>query len=318
MKLRILFGVAVLAAAGIVVVHQRSDSWHVEVPRAWKETVRTKGQYYPIPDIWVASPEGRIAHDLVLPAGVPRPVPFDFDKARGPWYWPKTKWEVANAYFQHLCRTEAGEWIFERPKDVEGLYFARPASESKGRYLDYVYGPEAPAVESMFRLTGESLQSVELSGGLFVSPPHTNYRYVEEPIRNVKWAAGINEAYVRLFGRKTHWESIPGSSVASLVQDAPMQVIGIPAPSAKYAYTWRGITRPFDREYQIAGNELIVYERNTNRVIAVSRGFEISKINRRRGFSAAWELARPCQNGTPYKLLFVRDFLKGVLIAKQD
>lgn len=146
MKMRRLVGVAALVAAGIVL----ADYWiayNRQPAGSWGEMVRTKGQYYPIPALWIQSPEGRIAHDLVLPPGVPAPVPFDFDAADGPWFWPKSDWEVSKAYFNHLCKTEAGEWIFEKKTDVEGLYFARPMGQPSSAYLSNLYAVEAPFVE---------------------------------------------------------------------------------------------------------------------------------------------------------------------------
>lgn len=42
---------------------------------------------------------------------------------------------------------------------------------------------------------------------------------------------------------------------------------------ARYALTWRGLTRPSDRELGIAGGELIVLDMQTGEVLGVRRGY---------------------------------------------
>jgi hypothetical protein len=42
---------------------------------------------------------------------------------------------------------------------------------------------------------------------------------------------------------------------------------------SRYGFTWRGITRPHDRELGIAGGELILLDLETNEVLGVRRGF---------------------------------------------
>jgi hypothetical protein len=42
---------------------------------------------------------------------------------------------------------------------------------------------------------------------------------------------------------------------------------------SRYSYTWRGIPRPHDREFGIAGGELILLDLETNEVLAVRRGY---------------------------------------------
>ena len=42
---------------------------------------------------------------------------------------------------------------------------------------------------------------------------------------------------------------------------------------SSYGYTWRGITRPHDRELGIVGGEQILLDLKTSEVLAVRRGF---------------------------------------------
>ncbi|GHT95622.1 hypothetical protein AGMMS49545_18900 [Betaproteobacteria bacterium] len=42
---------------------------------------------------------------------------------------------------------------------------------------------------------------------------------------------------------------------------------------SRYGYTWRGIRRDRDREFGIAGGELIVLDLHTDEILGVRRGF---------------------------------------------
>lgn len=293
MTLRRRVGIAGALFLGIVLA-RHGMIYYGKPAHGWKQLVRTKGQYYPVPVEWLQSPEGRIAHDLVLPAAVPRPVPFDFDKADGYWFWPKSNWEVSKAYFKHLCETEAGEWIFEKKTDVEGLYFARPIARPTDAYLNNLYAVEAPFVEKEFQLTADSLK---VRGWNFVSPPFRNYYYVEEPRREVGWQSAIEEPYIKIFGYSTTWEILKNGYVKNVEMKTPMQVLGIDAPLSKYALTWRGISRPLDREYRIAGGEMIVYERESGKVIAVSRTFQLGRKGKSPLQISSWFQSPACRQG---------------------
>src|SRR5512147_1589890 len=79
----------------------------------WTKFVQVDGQPEPVPEQWVATPEGRFAHSIK----VPNPVPKDSGYRRG---------MSSEEYFQHLCRREAGEFIYRTVDNVEGFYFMRP------------------------------------------------------------------------------------------------------------------------------------------------------------------------------------------------
>lgn len=312
MKIRRLVGVAAVVVAGIVLADYWTD-YNRQPVRGWGKLVRTKGQHYPIPARWIRTPEGLIAHDLVLPPEVPKPVPFDFDAADGPWFWPKSDWEVAKAYFNHLCSTEAGEWIFEKKTDVEGLYFARPVGAIRNSYLSNLYAVEAPFVEKEFHLIGDRLDS---RGGEFVQPPFRNYFYVEEPRRKTEWQSGITEPYIRVFGYTTKWKLWKDQQVQDVEVQTPMQVRGVDAPVSQYALTWRGISRPLDREYRIAGGELLIYERESKRVIAVSRTFQLGKVSKSKIEISSWFQSPACRQGVWPGDIFMIEFARRVLKDK--
>lgn len=285
------------------------------VPAEWQHLVKTEGQFYPIPESWLRTPEGKIAHSLKLPDSIPKPVPFDFEKAEGPWYWPEKKKTVARAYFRHLCSTEAGEWTFKKVEDVDGLYFARPENVPSDDFLGDVYGPELPWVEREFQLWGESARD---RGGHFVEPPFQNYKFVEEPRRSVKWQKDITAPYIRMFGLTTAIFIKEGHVVAARHDLTPMQIIGLKQPTAKYAYSWRGITRPRDREFRIAGGELIIYDRETREIISVSRNFQITRHNPRMNYGATWMVSPLCAEGiNDREPLYLTAYAKRVLLERK-
>ena len=263
------------------------------VPVAWTKFIRVEGQPEPVPEQWLQDEEARIAHNLQLPDSVPKPVPFDFMSA---WLksWLPGIGNVALQYFDHLCKTEAGEWIFKRTENVEGLYFARPQVMPSDDLLKDPFGPEAPWVQRHFQISGGSLHD---DGVQFVDPPFANYRFVEQPRRPVKWQLNINEPYVRLFGYTTeHALDQNGHTTIYWKTKSPMQVVGVPEPTSRYTYTWRGLKRARDREHGVAGGELVIYDRQARQVLAVRRTFQITRRNPRGPGDALWLVAPSCAN----------------------
>lgn len=254
--------------------------------------VSVAGQPEPIPSHWLDSAEARITHDLRLPEAVPRPVSFDFDKASWRTWRPNTP-KVAAQYFDHLCRTEAGQWIFRTVRDVEGLYFARPQGRPTGDQLTDPDHLEMPWIQRIFMLQGDG--SAHHQGTWFIQPPLYNYRFVEQPRREVPWQSGIDTPYIRLFGytRQAALDQ-EGKPTIYFKDKTPMQVIGIVKLTARYGYTWRGIRRPRDREHGIAGGEVLVYDLSTHEVLAVRRQFLIASKNPRGAGKAMWEVAAKC------------------------
>lgn len=264
----------------------------------WSSLVQVQGQALPIPAQWLDTPEARIAHGLKSPAVVPQqPQPFDFDRAWWKSWLPGTP-KVAVQYFKHLCSTEAGQWIVRTVPNVEGLYFARPqrdpapASAKDDDPLTLPYALEMPWIQRAFRLMGGSATD---QGQVFVNPPFQNYEFVEQPRRDVSWQADIREPYIRLFGL-TRVPALDqnGRVTTHLKEATPMQVIGIPAITARYGYTWRGIVRARDREHGISGGELLIYDLQTQEVLAVRRQFLIAFTNPRGRGKAMWEVAAQC------------------------
>ncbi len=265
----------------------------------WTELVKVEGQPLPIPAQWLDSPEAHIAHSLKLPSSVPQPQPFDFDKAWRKSWLPKTP-SVAVQYFNHLCDTEAGQWVFKTVPNVEGLYFARPqgppraVSAKEDSPLTLPYALEMPWIQRIFRLDGDNKPRDQ--GWWFILPPNYNYRYVEQPKRNVAWQHAIQDPYIRLFGYTRTRALYPdGSPSAQLKEATPMQVIGTTALTARYGYTWRGLLRERDREHGISGGELLIYDLQTKEILASRRQFLIGGKSPRGTEKIMWEVAAQCQ-----------------------
>ena len=288
----VLAALALAALAQKYGVGQRNKEPQVH----WEHFVPVAGQPLPVPQQWLQDSEAKIAHSLKLPDSVPKPVPFDFSKAHRKSWLPGTPKQSVQ-YFNHLCSTEAGEWIFRKVQNVEGFYFARPQGEPTTDTMTDPYGPEMPWIQRFFLLRGD-YEPLDQARWL-IQPPLYNYRFVEQPRRNTKWQAGIQEPYVRLFGYTRGYFVKPGQVVADWNEKTPMQVIGIPALTARYGYTWRGLRRERDREFGIAGGELLIYDLETREVLAVRRQFLIAFKNPRGEGKALWEIAARCNQIHP-------------------
>ena len=236
------------------------------------------------------------AHSLKLPDSVPKPVPFNFTLARIKALWPSNP-SVSDQYFEHLCKTEAGEYIFKTVENVEGVYQMRPRSEPGE--LDYDrYAPEEPTglgysndVDDKY---GYGVSEV------YVQPMMGLYRFLERPSPDIpkailRYQRGVNEnpppgnenGYPTGVLGKWGW----GFRL-------PFMVVKIDGSrrTARYGYTWRGITREHDREYSIGSGEYLVIDLDTNEVLAIKRRFKISGHDKNTPSRIWWGNARPCDS----------------------
>ena len=107
----------------------------------------------------LATEEGRFAHSIKIP----NPVPEDSGYKPG---------MTSQEYFDHLCRTEAGEFIYKTVENVEGLYMMRPRKEATDWDLEHLY-----ALEDPYGHTNGETNDFEF---LFVEP--NRYQFVEMPL----------------------------------------------------------------------------------------------------------------------------------------
>lgn len=271
------FAVAVLVPWSAV-----SHASEVEPAKArWERFVAVAGHEEPIPEQWLTDEESRITHSLRPPLEVERTVPFVFKRAKMLALLPR-RGTVGEQYFRHLCDTEAGEWILEVAGPQAGLYNARPTRRYSTAELQARFALEAPAIARTRHNTRDSA----FAGAFLLMYPVLPYEFIEEPRREVDWQSLIHTPYVRLFGAVDD----PETGVRRDMQVAPVE-----APSARVAITWRGTRRELDREHSISGVELIVYERETGKVLAFRRQFLYAPPYKTVPESNSWLQADQCQ-----------------------
>ncbi len=217
------------------------------LPVEWTQLVRTSGQEEPISNAWLQDDQARIAHSLELPAAVPNPVPFDFERARWRSWLPNVP-AVRVQYLNHLCATEAGEWIFKTVKDVK-VFISRdrkapPRVKSSPILMDRKCHGSSDICCS--RAIGHPLAK------LLANPAsHLQLRFVEEPRREV--VAGPDpQPYVRLDGytRKSSssqakWFCLESNGAHGSHRHRQLSLVWLDIGA--------GIVRPRDHENDIAG-----------------------------------------------------------------
>lgn len=239
----------------------------------------------------LATEEGRFAHAIKIPNPVPE------DSGYKPGMTPEQ-------YFDHLCKTEAGEFIYKAVEHVEGFYLMRTRKRATDYELEHLFALEAPYIE-----VHEEYDNPRES---FVQPHMGKYQFLEVP--DSKAGIEANEKRYRLYYRDEH--SHPGRDYQTAIDGRSVRVPYVVAEketqslNSKYGVTWRGITRPHDRELGIAGSELIILNLETNEVLAVRRGFK--RTGGVRNLTGVWWLAGqtcPNLNSRPDHW-FIRDVLK--------
>jgi hypothetical protein len=218
------------------------------------------------------------AHSLELPDSLPEPVPFDFSR-----YTSSRRHTTATAYFKHLCETEAGDYVFKTVDKVEGLYQMRPRSVATQEEFRDLYRMEDPYgyVEG------------EAEDVAFMFVRKHRYRYFEQPVPGAF-------VHMKQIHRKYYDTSLfvfpdlndvsavfwgHNGETRSLKKRYESQII------SRYGYTWRGIQRDRDREFGIAGGELIVLDLQTDEILGVRRGFAWTGTS---GRKTNWEFTPVC------------------------
>lgn len=203
---------------------------------------------------WYGTEEARFAHAIKIP----NPVPEDSGYRPG---------MTQQQYFEHLCKTEAGEFIFKTADNVKGIFQMRPRRFMyESEEWQHLYAIEDP----YGYWAGEN----DNPGWQFVGP--TIYSFLETlPVvyqQHYAWRPNYDKSF-----------KVPPPSEAKIArffgydnQSSGSQKLEYDArPKARYGFTWRGIKRPNDREMGIAGGELIVLDLQTNEVMGVRRGYVI-------------------------------------------
>jgi hypothetical protein len=195
--------------------------------------------------------EGRFAHSIKIP----NPVPADSGYKPG---------MIPEQYFDHLCKTEAGEFVYKTVENVAGIYQMRPGKEATDYELEHLY-----ALEDPYDATDDPNPQDYL-----VQPPFGQYQFMES--LRTKGEIEISQPYMR-YSRSSTKESKKDYVYMDGTRSHRVPYIvkqeGVPSLKSRYGYIWRGIQRPHDREFGIVGGELIVMDLQTNDVLGVRRGF---------------------------------------------
>lgn len=186
----------------------------------------------------LATEEGRFAHSIKIP----NPVPADSGYKPG---------MTPEQYFDHLCKNEAGEFIYKTVENVEGFYLMRVREKVDDYKLQHLYAIEDPYAYSDIE--------TDAPQKLFINPPWWRYKFFEIRKTDSTLRRDSGTPYLRYFGY------VQGKS--------PMSAEEVPSLKSRYGYIWRGIKRPHDRELGIVGGELIVMDLQSNEVLAVRRGY---------------------------------------------
>jgi len=242
----------------------------------------------------LATPAGRFAHSIKIP----NPVPEDSGYKPG---------MTAQEYFDHLCKNEAGEFIFKTVENVEGIYQMRPRERVFDEYMQHLYAMEDPY--------GYNDAEAMMPEFAYVNPK--GYRYFEtsvqfepKPVRGKQFRdqsidvkPDASARYVRFSGYDGHAEVTMKKEYAT-------------TRASRYGYAWRGISRPHDREFAIAGGELIVLDLETNEILAVKRGF-IRTGGVRNLTGIWWPNGQICRSDPDRVKIFpTYEFIRKVLRAK--
>ncbi|MEO7860993.1 MAG: hypothetical protein ABIU05_11200 [Nitrospirales bacterium] len=220
----------------------------------------------------LATEEGRFAHSIKIPNTVPKDSGY--------------KPGVTSAqYFEHLCKTEAGEFIYKTVENVDGVYQMRPRPAVTYE-ANHLYALEDPYGGPY----GSNQPEI-----WFVGP--TRYRVFESPDLIRRGPGGLKE-----FTHPSYLNAPPISSKIARYfgydgrDQKTMQKEFDTVRKSRYGYTWRGISRPNDREMGVAGSELIILDLVTGEVLGVHRGYARFEIDEKMG-QAGFQWSKRCPVG---------------------
>lgn len=254
---------------------------------------------------------------------------FALRRPENPEYWPpgskKITWSAppkesvyregmnGREYFAALCQAEAGEFIYKTVENVEGIYQIRPRTpqESNPELMDrYVmedpYGRLGLTGSVEFEMVGDRVlpKWVKLDKGI----TSKRYVYLESPAEffqpKPSWSGYRDSSYFQAKPDKTNIIRFSGFSG----DDGDMRSMLVrydTKANSRYGFTWRGITRPHDRELGIAGGELAVVDLETGEILGIRRGFQYSASKSNKTIWWLGGLICPDSGGFPINHQFI-------------
>ncbi len=246
----------------------------------------------------LATEEGRFAHSIKIP----NPVPEDSGYKSG---------MTPQEYFDHLCKTEAGEFTFKTVENVEGIYQMRPRSMGTDYELQHLYALEDPYGANRDESTSEegyvnpryadAVKTKDIKKWAYgLYKPDQNYKFLEKPIPASLQNLADGTKYLRYTRPNTDKMIVEnGQHIYPRDQQPKMIEEQVKELKSRYGYTWRGITRPHDGELGIAGGEFIILDVQTREVHAVRRGYIRTANIRETGGRVWWLGGHSCPSNLP-------------------
>lgn len=257
----------------------------------------------------LATEEGRFAHSIKIP----NPLPEDSGYKPG---------MTTKEYFDHLCKNEAGEFIFKTVENVEGIMQMRPRTEASDYEMMHLYTLEDPynvyevmseeSYVNPYYADAVKTRDVRKRAHRLYKPDQ-NYKFLEKPVPVTEQNHATGAKYLRYTKPNTdklEFENgqymYPRDQQPSLLEERVIE------PKSRYGYTWRGVTRPHDRELGVVGGEVIVLDLQTNEVLAVRRGYVASGGKTLETVAGIWWLnAAKCPSAMPgVEHVFIHKVLK--------
>jgi hypothetical protein len=236
---------------------------------------------------------------------VPKPVPFKFCRYSflGLCFGKATRDE----YFEHLCRTEAGDYVFRRVEGVEGIAIMSPrlGRPTEKAYRDAVSdeNPLANLIDSAFAPLAETHL-----GDVYVRPPEGKYKYLE-----------VFERSRDTISLRRYSMSSDLNFVSTLNDpftkrgENRLVATNIEHVSAPFNIWLRGVRRPRDREFGISGGDVLVTDAKSGQVLAIRRDFARAVFDYRTSSPVRWDTALSCLRVHEFS---TKRFISSVLVAR--
>lgn len=260
----------------------------------------------------LATEEGRFAQSIKIP----NPVPEDSGYKAG---------MTTKEYFEHLCKTEAGEFIFKTVEDVDGIMQMRSRVMATDDEMMHLYALEDP-YNAYQTLSAESYVNPRYADAVKTKDikkrayklykPDQNYKFLENPIPATLRNPTDSAKYLRYTRPNTDKLIFENDQyMYPRDQQPPLLEERVKELKSRYGFTWRGIARPHDRELGIAGGEVIILDLQTNEVVAVRRGYAASGGKTLDTVAGIWWLsAAKCPVSMPGdEHLFIHKVLKPLI-----
>jgi hypothetical protein len=150
---------------------------------------------------------------------------------------------VGRMYFDNLCKTEAGEFIYKTVDNVEGLYQMRQRDPRD--YLDRMQAGDVP--EDPFGHTNFEAQHPQF---MFVAPPSYLYQFFENdlPEEGAKVIRPLANEIVGKVEADAKYRRYHGNEYR---EKRPMIEDRVASLTSRYGFTWRGIYHEYDQLFGV-------------------------------------------------------------------